>query len=88
MTYALSDETGQSRDIASNAGLKRLCREATGALDTVLDAGEGNDVLRAEAAQAAPSTGEWAHVKVALSELTGRVVLTNGVEEDERSDNL
>lgn len=81
MTYALIDETGQSRDIASNAGLKRLHSEATGALAALLDAGEGSDELRLKAEQAAPATGEWAHVKTALSELTGHVVLTNGLEE-------
>ena len=83
MTYALIDETGQSRDIASNAGLKRLRGEATGALAALLDAGEGSDELRVAAEQAAPDTGEWAYVKKALSELTGHVVLTNGMEEDE-----
>lgn len=83
MTYALIDETGHAVDIATNAGLKRLRREATGALAELLDAGEGNDELRAAAEQAAPATGEWAHVKIALSELAGHVVLTNGVEEDE-----
>ena len=84
MTYAIIDETGQSRDIASNAGLQRLRSEATGALAELLDAGEGNDELRVKAEQAAPATGEWAHVKIALSELTGHVVLTNGVEEEEQ----
>ena len=82
MTYAIIDETGQSRDIASNAGLQRLRSEATGALAELLDAGEGNDELRVKAEQAAPSTGEWAHVKVALAQLSGRVVLTNGLVND------
>lgn len=83
MTYALIDETGQSRDIATNAGLKRLRSDATGALATLLDVGEGDDALRAEAEAAAPNTGEWVHVKAALGELSGRVVLSNGVEEEE-----
>lgn len=83
MTYALIDETGRSVDIATNAGLKRLRSEATGALAELLDAGEGNDALRADAAQAAPDTGEWAHVKVALGELKGYILLTNGMEEED-----
>ncbi len=83
MTYALIDETGQFRDIATNAGLKRLRSGATGALAELLDAGEGDDALRAKAEQAAPDTGEWAHVKVALGELAGHVVLSNGMEEEE-----
>lgn len=83
MTYALIDETGQSRDIASNAGLERLRSEAIGALAELLDAGEGNDELRVQAEQAAPATGEWAHVKTALNELKGRIVLTNGMEEED-----
>mgnify|MGYP001592289736 FL=1 len=85
MTYTLIDETGQSRDIATNAGLKRLRSEATGALAELLDAGEGNDELRVKAEQAAPTTGEWAHVKSALGELSGHVTLTNGMEEGDET---
>ncbi len=85
MTYALIDETGQSRDIASNAGLKRLRSEATGALAEFLDAGEGNDELRQRiAAQSMqPKGGEWGYIPGLFAELTGHVVLTNGMEEDE-----
>ncbi len=86
MTYALIDEAGHTVDIATNAGLKRLRSEATGALAELLDAGEGSDALRAQAAEAAPSTGEWAHVKTALNELSGHVVLSNGIEEEDRSE--
>ena len=43
MTYALIDETGRAVDIATNAGLKRLRSEATGALAELLDEGEGNN---------------------------------------------
>ena len=82
MSYSLIDETGQARDLATNAGLKRLRSEATGALAALLDAGEGNDELRAQAAAAAPDTGEWAHVRKVLQELHGHVVVSNGMEEE------
>ena len=55
-------------------------------LAAFLDAGEGNDELRAAAEQAAPDTGEWTHVKVALGELTGHVTLTNGVEDEDEAE--
>lgn len=86
MTYALIDETGRTVDIATNAGLKRLRSEATGALAELLDVGEGNDALRAAAEQVAPDAGEWAHVKAALGELSGHVVLSNGMEEEEEEE--
>jgi hypothetical protein len=82
MSYSLIDETGQARDIATNSGLSRLRAVATGALAELLDAGEGDDTLRARAAADAPDSGEWAHVREALSELSGRVVLSNGMEEE------
>ncbi len=85
MTYAIIDETGQSRDIASNAGLKRLRSEATGALAEFLDAGEGNDELRERIAVQGmqPKGGEWGYIPDLFAELKGHVTLTNGLEEEE-----
>ncbi len=87
MTYAIIDETGQSQDIASNAGLKRLRSEATGALAELLDAGEGNDELRQRiAAQGMFEGDEWGYIPGLFAELKGHVTLTNGIEDEAESD--
>ncbi len=85
MTYTVVDEAGQSRDIASNAGLQRLRSECTGALAEFLDAGEGNDELRQRIAVQGmqPKGGEWGYIPGLFAELKGHVTLSNGVVEDE-----
>lgn len=80
MSYQLIDETGNVKDLVTNAGLARLRTAAGPALTKLLDDGQVDDAGRQATAEGVADE-EWAYVPKLLAELKGRVVLSNGVEE-------
>ena len=83
MSYFLIDETGTVKDLITNAGLERLYASAGPALAQFLDEGDADDALRQKIVAEGVTDAEWGYVPKLFAELKGRVVLSNGVEEEE-----
>ena len=84
MSYFLIDETGNVKDLVTNAGLERLYTSAGPALTLFLDEGDVDDAQRRQIVAEGVADAEWDYVPKLFAELKGRVVLINGVEEEEQ----
>lgn len=95
MSYVVIDEDGNARDLATNAGLERLVLEllvkskdatASSALESFLETGTATAEEVARIVAQAPTEGEWAYLRDLFSSLSGDVVLSNGVVEEEEGE--
>lgn len=87
MSYVLVDEQGTVHDLATNVGLGELYTAAeekgSKALQAMLDRGDATASEREAVLAEINGIAGFEDTAEALRGLTGRVVVSNGVEEDE-----
>lgn len=87
MSYVLVDEQGNAHDLATNAGLEELYtlaqEKGANALLSMLERGDSTPSERVDILMELEGKDDFKAAAEALRGLTGRVVVSNGVVEEE-----